>query len=298
MHHAYPAQGPVEAAINLQMAELVITADDVDEITVDVAPTQADRAADVRSAENTEVSFADGRLSIVQRRENLISTWVNKGWFIDVHVRVPRRSRLDVRSAYGNIRVLGLIGPSTLVTAYGDIAAGDVAELEAKTSHGEIAVERASGTSRLSASSVRVGEVYGDTTAKASHGNVSLGMVMGEAQAVSGYGNIDVRTLMGRLQARSAHGRIRIDDAVHGAAGLDVGYGDIEVGIREGSLTWLDLDSKQGAVRNELQPSTASRDGAAQTVGEDPGDAESDDRLEIVARTTYGSVRAYRAAVL
>jgi DUF4097 and DUF4098 domain-containing protein YvlB len=287
MQYAYAASGIIDATIALAMGELVVTAEDVDEVTVDVTPTRPDRAADVRSAENTAVDFADGRLTVTQKRENLLSTWVNKGWSIDVHVRVPKRSRLDVKSSYGNIRVRGPIGPSSLTTAYGDITAGDVAELTAKTVHGEISLERVSGTSGLTGSSVLVGEVYGNATIKATQGNVAVGLVMGQLAVASGYGNIDVRTVMGDVQARAAYGKIRLGDAVSGTASLETSFGDIEVGIRQGTLTWLDLDAKGGAVRNELD-----------AAGPEPQGDGTADRLKVTARTNHGSVRAFRAAVL
>jgi DUF4097 and DUF4098 domain-containing protein YvlB len=287
MQYAYAASGIIDATIALAMGELVVTAEDVDEVTVDVTPTRPDRAADVRSAENTAVDFADGRLTVTQKRENLLSTWVNKGWSIDVHVRVPKRSRLDVKSSYGNIRVRGPIGPSSLTTAYGDITAGDVAELTARTVHGEISLERVSGTSGLTGSSVLVGEVYGNATIKATQGNVAVGLVMGQLAVASGYGNIDVRTVMGDVQARAAYGKIRLGDAVSGTASLETSFGDIEVGIRQGTLTWLDLDAKGGAVRNELD-----------AAGPEPQGDGTADRLKVTARTNHGSVRAFRAAVL
>lgn len=288
MQYAYAAPDAIDARINLAMGELVVTADDIDEVTVDVTPTQADRPADVRAAETTVVDFADGRLTITQKRENLLSTWMNKSWSIDVHVRVPKLSRLEAKSAYGNIRVRGSIGPSSLATSYGNIAAGEVAGLTAKTAHGEISLERVSGNTELAGSSLLVGEVYGNATVKSSHGNVTVGVIMGQLAVASGYGTIDVRTLMGELDARAAHGKIRVSDAVSGEARLVTSFGDIEVGIRQGSITWLDLDATSGTVRNELDVATAD-------AADDDGIT---DRLKVTARTNYGSVRAFRAAVL
>lgn len=288
MQYTYAAPGIIDATITLVMGELVVTADDVDEVTVDVTPTRADRPSDVRAAENTAVGFADGRLTVTQKRESVLSTWVNKGWSIDVHVRLPRRSRLDVKSSYGNIRVRGPIGSSSLTTAYGNITAGEVAELTAKTVHGEISLERVSGTTGLTASSVLVGEVYGNATVKATQGNVGVGLVMGQLAVASGYGNIDVRTVMGDVEAKAAYGQVRLGDAVSGTARLDTSFGDIEVGIRQGTLTWLDLDAKGGAVRNEL-------DVAGPGLQDDDGTS---DHLKVTARTNHGSVRVFRAAVL
>jgi DUF4097 and DUF4098 domain-containing protein YvlB len=286
MQYTYAASGAIDAAINLAMGELVVTADDVDEVTVEITPTQSDRPADVRAAENTAVDFADDRLTITQKRGNLLSTLVNKSWSIDVHVRVPRRSRFNVKSSYGNVRIRGPIGRSSLATSYGDITAGDVAELTAKTSYGEVRLDRVSGTTALTGTSLLIGEVYGDATVKSSHGNVAVGLVAGQLAAASGYGNIDVRTVMGDLEARAGHGKVLVSDAVSGTAQLETSYGDIEVGIRQGTLTWLDLDAKGGTVRNELN-----------VAGPDSqDDDDTTDRLKVTARTNYGSVRAFRAA--
>ncbi|NJC23263.1 DUF4097 and DUF4098 domain-containing protein YvlB [Arthrobacter pigmenti] len=288
MQYTYEASTAIDAKVTLMMGELVITADDVSEVTVTVEPTQPDRPADVRAAENTAVDFADGRLTIIQKRENLVSTWVNKSWSIDVHVRVPKRSRFEVKSSYGNIRVRGLLGRSSLTTSYGNISAGDVADLTAKTSHGEITLDRSSGTTTLTASSATIGEVYGSASLKCSQGNAVVGLVMGQLEVAGSFGNIEVRTVMGNVNARTSHGRIRLGDGVSGTAQLATSHGDIEVGIRQGTLTWLDLDTKAGAVRNELavasdEPQNDDDDGAAE-------------RLEVTARTNHGSVRAFRAA--
>lgn len=288
MHYTFDATSPIDAVVTLMMGELVITADDVTEVTVDVEPTQPDRPADVRAAENTAVDLSNGRLTVIQKRENLVSTWVNKSWSIDVHIRVPKRSRFEAKSAYGNIQVRGPLGRSSLTTSYGSIAAGDADELAAKTSYGEINVDRASGTTSLTGSSVSVGEVYGNVKVKCSQGAAVVDLVMGHLEVVSSFGNIEVRKLMGDIDARTAHGVVRIGDGVSGDATLVTSHGDIEVGIRQGTLTWLDLDTKAGTVRNELS--------ATEPQGDDDGDTA--DRLKVTARTNHGSVRAFRASAL
>lgn len=288
MRYTFDATNAIDATATLMMGELVITASDVTEVTVDVEPTQPDHPSDVRAAENTAVDFSNGRLTVIQKRENLVSTWVNKSWSIDVHIRVPKRSRFEVKSSYGNIRVRGHLGRSTLTTSYGNITAGDADELTAKTSHGEITLDRAGGTTSLTATSVSISEVYGNAKVKCSQGHAVVGLVMGHLEVVSSFGNIEARRLMGDIDARTAHGIIRIGDGISGDATLVTSHGDIEVGIRQGTLTWLDLDTKAGSVRNELI--------AAEDQNDD--DDGTPDRLKVTARTNHGSVRAFRAAVL
>lgn len=288
MQYTFKATDTVDTTIQLAMGEVTVTADDVDEVTVDVSPTQPGRPADVRAAENTAVDFSDNRLGIRQKRETILRTWITRSWSVDVLVRVPRGSRLNVTSSYGNIRIHGGIGPSSLTTSYGDISVGETTDLNARTTYGEISVERISGTASLTGSSLLLGEVNGTAVAKSSHGNLSADLVLGTLNAASGTGNIEIRTLMGELEARAGYGRIRIADAVSGTAHLAATHADVEVGIRPGTLAWLDLDTRNGTVRNEL-------DTAVPAPGND-GDGTAD-RLKVTARSTHGSIRAFRAAV-
>ncbi|MYR59077.1 hypothetical protein GTY54_23505, partial [Streptomyces sp. SID625] len=85
----------------------------------------------------------------------------------------------------------------------------------------------------------------------------------------------------GPVTATTAHGNLRVGEVVRGSVRLETSYGAIEVGVREGTAAWLDAHSDSGQVRNRLASSDAP--------------AETEEAVEIHARTRYGSIDVLRA---
>jgi hypothetical protein len=69
---------------------------------------------------------------------------------------------------------------------------------------------------------------------------------------------------------------VRVDELVRGSAVLETGFGAVEIGIREGTAAWLDIDSGQGVIRSELD------------TAEGPEQAE--DTVKVRARTGFGDI--------
>jgi hypothetical protein len=61
---------------------------------------------------------------------------------------------------------------------------------------------------------------------------------------------------------------------------VDGSYGNVEVGVRDGTAVWLDATSQHGVVRTDLSAAAG------------PGDG--DERLELRIRTGYGSIDVHR----
>ena len=57
--------------------------------------------------------------------------------------------------------------------------------------------------------------------------------------------------------AKTAYGSIRLDEVVSGSVEAESAYGEVGVGVRAGVPAWLDLASKNGRVRNELEADRA-----------------------------------------
>jgi hypothetical protein len=62
---------------------------------------------------------------------------------------------------------------------------------------------------------------------------------------------------------------------------LETRAGDVDVGIREGTAAWLDVDARAGRVHNAL------------AVADAP--AATDEKVEVRARTTVGDIAIRRA---
>src|SRR5206468_7129634 len=90
------------------------------------------------------------------------------------------------------------------------------------------------------------------------------------------YGDIAVGLALTGIVAKTAYGAVRIDELVRGSAVLETGFGAMEIGIREGTAAWLDIDSGQGVIRSEL-------DAAA-------GPEQAEDTVKVRARTGFGDI--------
>jgi hypothetical protein len=76
--------------------------------------------------------------------------------------------------------------------------------------------------------------------------------------------------------AKSAHGNIRLGEVVSGSVVLETRVGDVEVGIREGTAAWLDVNTSVGNVHNALDAAEAPEPSAP--------------TVEVRARTSFGDV--------
>ena len=117
---------------------------------------------------------------------------------------------------------------------------------------------------------------------KNSNGSTSVGIAGGDLRVNAANGSIAVDVAQASVVAKSSLGDVRVGAVVRGSAVLETHAGDVEVGIREGTAAWLDVDARAGRVRNTLDAADA------------PG--ASDEKVEIRARTTVGDVAIRRAA--
>src|SRR5665647_310184 len=83
------------------------------------------------------------------------------------------------------------------------------------------------------------------------------------------------------VAAKTAYGSIQLREVSSGSIQVESGYGQVTIGVRPGVLAWLDLSSKDGRVRNQL-------DG-------DRAPDESEQAVAVRARTQYGDITIQRA---
>jgi DUF4097 and DUF4098 domain-containing protein YvlB len=112
------------------------------------------------------------------------------------------------------------------------------------------------------------------------NGDTRVGEVAGDARLHASNGSIVVGLAGSNVVAKSANGAIRIDEVAHGTVMAQTAMGAIEIGVREGVPAWLDLSTKFGHVRNELEDAERP-----------PADAAA---VEIRAQTSTGDVTIRR----
>lgn len=270
---------PISVDAHVGAGSLRIIASDRLDTVVEVRPGSPERDKDVRAAEQTEVTYAGGVLTVRTKERRLIGP----SGTVDVTVDVPTGSRVDVTGSWINMLGEGRFGEARVKTSGGDIRLDATGPLQLTVSHGSLTVGRVKGTAEISTSSgsLRVGTVDGPAVLKNSHGTTSVAAVTGELRVNAAHGDIDIERAESSVTATVAHGTLRVNEVASGTVQLENSYGAIEVGVREGTAAWLDVSSERGQVRNRLADSEAPE--------------EAEDTVKIRARTRWGNIDVRRA---
>lgn len=260
----FEAPGPIRAVVDVAYGDIIVRASARPTATVDVAPARSGRKADEEAASGTTVRFADGRLEVSSAKQRVFGVLGRLGSVV-VTVDLPLGSDLEASLAYGDIMTSGPLARVVAKTRAGSIRVEDGASVDLKSSAGDVEAGRVRLDGRLVASTgiVRVEDVSGTVQIKCGTGEVSLGRVAGAVQVTCPYGSVRVR------------------EAVSGSLNLTSTYSDLVVGIAEGTAARLDVSTSYGRIRNELTRSDTAPEAA--------------ERLELTARSSYGSVTIRRA---
>jgi DUF4097 and DUF4098 domain-containing protein YvlB len=276
---SYATPTPIDLAIKLPVGAIEVIAGDRDDTVVTVSPTNPAKAADVRGAEETKVEFDGQRLTITGPRPRF--SFVGPFESVDVKVELPAGSRLTAETSAGAVRSAGRLGATRIKSSMVDLdCTGD---LWVRAMSGNVTVANADGGVEITADhgQIRLGAVTGDAVLKASHGTITIGECGGELEAKLSYGDLDITKALDSVSAKTAYGSIQLHEISSGSIQVETGYGQITIGVRPGVPAWLDLSSKDGRVRNQLDGDSAP-DPSEQTVA-------------VRARTQYGDITIQRA---
>ncbi|MGC5165543.1 DUF4097 family beta strand repeat-containing protein [Luteimicrobium sp. DT211] len=281
----FPTPGPVVLDAELGWARLDVVASDRDDTVVTVRPHRPDRSGDVRLASETSVDLAGGVVQIRTPRSWRFNPLGPSKDSVDVLVELPEGSELRGRVAAGTLLTRGVLGAVTFRTSAGDVRVDEAGPVDLQSSAGAITVGRATGTVALTAGAgaVRVREIAGDATVKCNNGSTTIGEITGTLSVKSAHADVTVENARGDVEVKGSYGQTVVERIDRGQVRVESGYGSIEVGVPEGVAAWLDLGSKSGLVRSELEP--ASAPGAD---GPDASDAGA--TVEIHAQTSWGDV--------
>ncbi|MFF9101625.1 DUF4097 domain-containing protein [Streptomyces rubrogriseus] len=270
---------PIAVNAHVGAGSIRFTASDRSDTVVEVRPGDPGRDKDVRAAEQTEVSYASGVLTISTKERRFIGPT----GAVEVTVELPAGSRVDTVGSWTQVLGEGRLGEVRVKTPGGDVRLDTTGPLELNASHGSVTVDRVEGSAEITTSSgsVRVGVIDGPAVLKNSHGSTTVGAALGDLRVKNANGDINVAHAEASLTATTAHGTLRVDEVVRGEIRLETSYGAIEVGVREGTAAWLDVQSSGGLVRNTL------------TASDSP--AGSEETVKVHARTRYGNIDVRRA---
>jgi hypothetical protein len=276
---SFDTSEPIAVTARVGAGSLRLAAGDRSETVVEVLPRDPKRDKDVRAAEQTEIAYAGGELTIRTKERRMLGP----SGLVDVTVELPAGSRVDATGSWTQVIGEGRLGQVRVKTSGGDVRLDTTGPLTLTVAHGSITVERVEGAAEITASfgSLRVGTLSGSAVLKNSHGSTAVGAVLGDLRVSGANGDIDIARAEGSVTATTAHGALRIADVARGTVQMETSYGAIEVGIREGTAAWIDASSGSGQVRNTLTASDAP--------------AATEDTVEVRARTRHGNIDLVRA---
>ncbi|MEW2550887.1 DUF4097 family beta strand repeat-containing protein [Streptomyces zhihengii] len=277
---SFDTPAPISATAHVEAGSIRFSAGERPDTVVEVLPRDPKRDQDVRAADQTEVTFAGGVLTVRTPKQRYL---VGRTGTVDVAVELPTGSDVAVTGAWAQVLGEGRLGEVRVKTSSGDVRLDATGPLHLTASHGSITVDRVEGTAEITTSSgsLRVGVLDGPAVLKNSHGSTTVGAVTGDLRVRGANGDIDVARAEASVEATTAHGTLRVAEVASGKVQLETSFGAIEVGIREGVAAWLDVSSGRGQVRNTLTASKAPE--------------ESEGTVEVRARTRFGNIDVRRA---
>ena len=245
---------PISVTVELGVGDLRVVAGDRADTVVEVRPTDPAKKGDVTAAEQTRVEYAGGRLLIKAPKNWRRYTPMGGGESVDVQVELPAGSQLRGEAGMAALRCQGRLGECHYKTGLGDIQLDQAGAVQLRTGMGDVAVERAAGDAEVStgSGSLRVDRIDGAAVVKNSNGDIWIGEVAGSLRVNTANGRISVGRACETVAAKSANGDVRLGEVAHGTVDAQTAMGKVDIGIRDGVAAWLDLNTRFGNVRNEL----------------------------------------------
>jgi DUF4097 and DUF4098 domain-containing protein YvlB len=279
----FDTPSPITVTLELGIGDIQIAAGDRTDTVVDVRPSDPTKKADVVAAERVRVEYEDGRLSVKATKAWKQHTFRGGRESVDVQIDVPAGSQVYAEGGIVAMRGTGRLGECRCKTGIGDIRIERAGPVELKTGSGNVSVERAVGRATITTGTgtLQIGTIDGPAVIKNSNGYTHIDGVTGDLRVNAANGTITVDQAEAGVQAKTANGDVRLGEVAHGTAVVQTAYGQVEVGIRQGAVAWLDLVTGYGSVRNDLNA--------------DEGPTSGEDAVEVRARTAFGDITIHRS---
>jgi DUF4097 and DUF4098 domain-containing protein YvlB len=276
----YETPAPISVTLELGVAHVRITASDRVDTVVEVRPSDDTDESDVQAAQQVRVDHTSGTLQVIGPKR--VFDFSRRTRSVDVSIELPSGSELSAHLQLGDVRCAGRLGECRVRTT-GNVVLERTGPLHLHTGVGHVTADGIVGDAEISTGSgtIQIGEVQGSAELKNSNGDTSIDAVTGDVRVRNANGAIEVERAGAAVDAKTSNGDIRIGEVVRGSVALGTAYGDLTVGVAEGTAAWLEVNTGFGHVRNLLE--TATRPD------------ETDETVEVRARTSYGDITIRRS---
>ncbi|MFD2029029.1 DUF4097 family beta strand repeat-containing protein [Promicromonospora aerolata] len=184
----------ISVVLDIPAGRVQLIAADRTDTTVEVLPADAAKSRDVRTAEQTTVTYAEGILRIAATApENKV---VGHSGAVEVTVQLPAGSRVEATSASAELRGVGRLGEVVFEGVYRQIKLDEADSVRLSAVDGDVEVGRLTGPAEISTQrgAIRIAEaVRGTVVLSTQSGDISVAAATGVSAT------LDAGTSLGRI---------------------------------------------------------------------------------------------------
>ncbi|MFE7156743.1 DUF4097 family beta strand repeat-containing protein [Streptomyces sp. NPDC057636] len=209
----------ITATVSIPAGRIQFIAADRTDTTVEILPADKSKSRDVKAAEQTTVTYADGvlRIEAATAKNRILG---NSG-SVEVTVQLPAGSHIEAKTAAAELRGVGRLGDVTLDSAQGTVKLDETASARLTIQAGDILIGRLNGPAHISTQKgdLNIAEATSGTVElRTESGDITIGAARGVSAALDAgttYGrihntlqNAEGATAALTIHATTAHGDI------------------------------------------------------------------------------------------
>ncbi|GAA1249004.1 DUF4097 family beta strand repeat-containing protein [Streptomyces aureus] len=215
----FDTPSPVTAVLDIPAGRIRFIAADRTDTCVEILPADKSKSRDLKAAEQTTVTYADGvvRIEAAAAKNRILG---NSG-SVEVTVQLPAGSRVEAKTAAAELRGVGRLGDVTFEGAQAVVKLDETASARLTLQAGSVFVGRLNGPAQISTQKgdLNVAEATSGTVElRTESGDITIGAARGTSATLDAgttYGRIHntLKNTEGadaglNIQATTAHGDI------------------------------------------------------------------------------------------
>ncbi|POM22578.1 hypothetical protein BTM25_55280 [Actinomadura rubteroloni] len=203
----FATPAPITVVLDVPAGRVRLIAADRADTAVEVLPADAAKGRDVKAAEQTAVTCADGVLRIEAPAKNQL---LGASGSVEVTVQVPAGSRVEGTSAGAEFRAVGRLGDVAFTGVHGRAKVDEAGSVRLTALDADVEIGRLGGPAEIATErgAIRITEAAGGTVVlRTRSGDISVGAAAGVSAA---------------LDAKTGHGRVSNALKNDGTTGLDI----------------------------------------------------------------------------